>query len=124
MTTKTVRTYYADDGTEFDNFIDCFDYENQDKYKEFENTALIFHEFGHQMPLNSNNFKHAAYIKAVTNEAAQFMAKTFKKFHTPWNTNSYDDLNDNYPITAGGWAYKGDRWISTTELQSWLSILS
>lgn len=118
-------TYIANDGTKFEDYNKCLDYENKDKYLEFKDTALLFDRNGNQMPLCANVFRYqTCYIKALTDEAAQFMAKTFKEYNNPWTITSWSDWDNYNPIKAGVWVRYEGKWISATELQSWLNILS
>lgn len=99
---RVIKTYVAEDGTTFDNEQECAEYEEELRINTFADTALLFDEEGNKMPLSAMNFERAIYIKAVTDEAAAFMAEEFRYCDNPWwNSDT---------AKAGCWVFFGDAW--------------
>lgn len=116
MTEKTI--YIANDGTEFNTFMDCFDYENYNDIIKFKDTALLFDKNYNQINLNDiGNYSFIYYIKALTDEAAQFLEKFLDDYNNPWNQEKP------YSVKAGIWAFSGGYWYSKKNLEACINGL-
>lgn len=106
----TVTTYIAEDGTKFDSEWECMDYEAEQEAKEYADTAFLFDDKGERLSLHSDSFNEAFFIKATTNEAAQFMAERFEGWSTPW----YDR---GIAPQAGMWVFFNEEWTALEEIE-------
>lgn len=118
MTTEI--TYIADDGTRFDYEYECEQYEAAKRAEKFKDTALLFDRNGKTLPLDEESFEDAYFLKAVTDEAAQYMAEIFECWTTPWNS-EYTDFTQG--IEAGCWAYINEKWSSIDDVKNIIKIL-
>lgn len=118
MTIET--TYIADDGTRFDNEWDCERHEAKKRAEEFKDTAFLFDHDGKILSLDGDGFEEACYLKAITDDAARYMAEIFAGWCTPWNS-EYSDLTQS--IKAGCWAYINGMWTSTDDVKNIVKTL-
>lgn len=104
--------YIANDGTKFYDMGQCVDYENQKEYRKFKNKILMFTENGTKLSLCFNNMEDMTYLKILTNEAAEFVAETFKYYILPWSKKD--------KAKAGAWKYddETETWTSKEELKT------
>jgi len=105
---RIVTTYIANDGTEFHTQIDCVEYEEKQRDKEFKNTAFLFNQYGEQLKITGMGFEQANFILAKTDEAAQYLFDKFSGYITPWD-------RGNNAIVAGCWFFDGQDWIPVRE---------
>ncbi len=112
---KIIETYVAEDGTEFNNEQECCEYEEKLRAQPFADTALLFDAEGNKMSLSAVSFENATYIKAVTDEAAAYMAKEFKDWDNPWWNSGI--------VEAGCWAYFGDGWEPVEDILAMARII-
>lgn len=108
--TKRV-TYIADDGTEFKDECECFDYELSLKAKGFADSAFMLSSQGNPLPLVEYSYETVRFIIAKTQEAADFLYELADgKWFTPWHATT---------VKPGGWALMcEDEWVSMEELAS------
>ena len=113
---KTITTYIANDGTEFNNEWECQDYEAEQEARKYQDTAILLDEDGERLPLCDDSFQEAFYIKAVTDEAARFMAERFVCWSTPWNEYGIEPH-------AGIWAFFNEEWTQAEEIEKVYKII-
>lgn len=110
----TITTYIAEDGTKFSSEEEREEYENEQRAKEFADTAFLYDEEGNPLSVAAENYENAYYIVAASDEAAEFMAEVFSGWVTPW-----DDLG----AEAGCWVYDGHNWRSADEILGMAEII-
>lgn len=106
---KEKTTYIAVDGTEFKTNKECEAYERG----YFKNHDIILLSYSNKLlPITLKGIKDACFIICKTNEAAEFLDKTFTgKAFLPW---------DDYDVQADAWYYVSDyydRWFSLKDLE-------
>lgn len=111
-----VKTYIAEDGTHFDTEWECADYESKLRMNAFKDTALLFDIHGQRLPLKEKNFEAAYYIKALTDEAAEYMAELASGWENPWGRSK--------EAKAGFWVYIGDEWTPAKTILDMAEIIN
>lgn len=110
-----LKVYVAEDGTKFSDELECIHYEDELRANQFRTTALLFDEDGKPLPLSVGGFESAYYIRAVTDEAAAYMAEEFKDYDNPW----YREGHTN----AGAWVFFNDNWTAADTIFKIAEIL-
>lgn len=98
---RTIELYIADDNTEFDNEVDCLEYELQCKFNKEKGTLIAFDACGEEIT-NPKDFEFADIIKIGDEKACEMMHKfyEFYGFIMPTQIGTFfwsDSMNDWMP---------------------------
>lgn len=98
--------YISDDGREFQNELECLEYEKDLQKAQFNDTLFLFDDDGNRVKIEK--FEQVYFINAKTDEAAQFLHDEWNGYYlTPWT-------HKNIP-KAGCYLFYEDDWHTLEE---------
>lgn len=119
---EVIKTYVACDGKKFEDEWECQEYEEALEATKYQDTALLFDLGGKPLPLSQEGFQGAFIVKAVTDEAAQYMAEAFHDYWNPWSRDCRWTPSE---AKAGCWIFidNNDDWVPASEYLKTADIL-
>lgn len=103
MQVKT--TYIADDGREFDDEQECYEYEADLAREAIQDSVFFFNDTGNRLPLTREGMSEAYFVVSKSADASRQASELFEGYNNPF------DITCN----TGIWYYD-DNWRSADDL--------